>query len=181
MNEGELRDAETQLRALVSDIGMQWLLNEIDEAIAAGTAVEKALKPRRRRTQSRVPAGTPEPPPFITERLEDMPEAESDVVRRNQSIVISTRPLSRRERVALLVSALRRIMIVLPEIEDATVRMLLEPPRSENRPPIRSMQFAPDPENEHLNEESYRIDGDRREDQQILSHLFDDVYGELGE
>ncbi|MEU6099013.1 hypothetical protein [Streptomyces sp. NPDC047079] len=110
-----------------------------------------------------------------------MPEAESDVLRRNQSIVISTRPLSRRERVALLVSALGWVMIVLPEIEDSTARMLLEPPRSESRPPIRSMQFVPDPENGHLNEDNYRIDGSRHEDQQMLSYLLDEAYGELSE
>jgi hypothetical protein len=60
---------------------------------------------------------------------------------RTGSVVISTRPMHTRERVELLLDALHRMFVELPEVEESTLSVLED--GDERRPPVFRVAFAP--------------------------------------
>ena len=115
MNALEMREVEDLLRDLIRSAGLDWLLDELDEAIATGVAEEKLLQRRR---------GT------STEEYEALAVADMRTdtfhrsVKRGASVVVTTRPMNARERTELHLDALRRLFLELPEIEAETLKIV---------------------------------------------------------
>ncbi|MFD5732332.1 hypothetical protein ACFWIY_05835 [Streptomyces sioyaensis] len=159
MNALEMREVENLLRDLIRSAGLDWLIDELDEAIATGIAEEKLLQ--RRRGAS-------------TEEYEALTVAEVGTdtfhrsLKRGASVVVTTRPMNARERTELHLDALRRLFLELPEIESAALKIM----RAEDDPhraPVRSVRFVPDEE----------LTGRRDQTHEVASRLPEDTRAHL--
>jgi hypothetical protein len=136
VNALEMREVEDLLRNLIRSAELDWLLDELDEAIATGVAEEKLLQ--RRRGAS-------------TEEYEALAVADvgTDIfhrsLKRGASVVVTTRPMNARERTELHLDALRRLFLELPEIEAETLK-IVSAEGDPHRAPVRSVRFVPDEE-----------------------------------
>lgn len=59
MNQFELRRVEQQLREVLHDTALSWVLDDVDAAIAAGVPEEKILRRRPQRRGDSTPATSP--------------------------------------------------------------------------------------------------------------------------
>jgi hypothetical protein len=141
MDELELRRIDRELRGLLEGTDLEWVLDEVDEAIANGVAEERILQRRRGkgRQARRGPEGWEGPEgrgDLRVAALQDYTVAraeggELEASRRGGTLVITTRPMILRERVLLLLDAVRRVFIELPEIEAETLTELRSVPPEE--------------------------------------------------
>ncbi|MEV3954333.1 hypothetical protein [Streptomyces albogriseolus] len=137
MNESDLRELEDGLRSIIRSAGLAWLLDELDATIAAGVAEEKLLR-RRSRSIADGPEG------YETIMVaEESPDAYRRSIQRGATLVVTTRPMTSRERAELFLEALRRLLLELPRIEDEALKIMADS-GSQERVPIRSVRFAPD-------------------------------------
>lgn len=127
MTEDELQAAENAIRELLTNSPLQWIVDEVDEAISAGVPEERLL---RRRTRGA--AGThglghgavvrETGVPYETVSIHSLETGQRESWRRTGSLVITTRPMTAAERVQLFYSALRRALLEVPEIEQTALR-----------------------------------------------------------
>lgn len=149
MNTDELASVKQKLRDFASANGMQWVLGEVDEAVALGVPEIRTL--RQSSQQGRI-------------TYEDITEPDAGLIstrrRRNTEDFVTRRPMTESEQVELLVQALRRVLVDLDEIakqpikalNDPDLRDTLRPPTSteteNNRmpapPEVSGISFAPD-------------------------------------
>lgn len=129
MDPNELSRLEASLREMLEGSSLEWLLDEVDGAVAVGVPEEKLL-------QRRVRAGgeewSAEEDQVLVQDLQ-VPlhgsrqarhGAAYESAKRKGTLVISTRPMTAEERVTLLLEALRRVFVEVPTIETETLKTL---------------------------------------------------------
>jgi hypothetical protein len=126
MNDEELALLEERLRSIVVAANLEWLLPEVDATIAEGMTFPKAVEE--------------EYGDFTV--LDD--EAERPTTRRRprrRQVRVAYRPLTRRERVHVLIDAIRQVGVDGPRTEQATLSRLRA---IQDGPPIPTIDFLPD-------------------------------------
>lgn len=140
MQEDELRRLEVQLQQVLIESGFEWLTDAVEDSAAAGVPQEKLLRRRRQlRRSGSVLDGGPEEPEYTA--VSEYTQRQYRAGQRTGSVVISTRPMHTRERVELLLDALHRMFVELPEVEESTLSVLEE--GDERRPPVLRVAFVP--------------------------------------
>jgi hypothetical protein len=117
MTEQELQDAIGKLRAFAIEQGMQWVLDQVDEAIALGVPEERRLRQTNRRGQTTYEDVTPPIPIELEDPWEDRKARHSEEF-------IHSRPMTAREQAELLVDALRKVLIELDDIASGSLEAL---------------------------------------------------------
>lgn len=143
MQDEELATLEADLRSVLTDAGLQWVLDEVDRSIADGLPQERILR-RRRRTRAEP---TEDDYAKFYEAAEPADEQDARAAKRAGTLVITTEPYTPRQRLQALLLAVRRISIDLPQIEGAAVAILGSTGPRDGRPPAHSLSFrseAPD-------------------------------------
>jgi len=148
MNRSELRRVEEQLREALQDTVLSWVLDDVDAAIAAGVPEEKIL---RRRPQRRGDGPYAVSPALAAARYEvvdsrELGSAEYEASRKRGTLVIASRPMTDEERVLLLLDAVRRVLVELPETELESLRTLRAESEEDtgSRSIAESVKFEPD-------------------------------------
>ncbi|WP_153040085.1 hypothetical protein [Actinoplanes sp. TFC3] len=118
MNPDELAVFEGQLRALVADHGLGWVLASVDEAVADGILQERTLqKPRRARRTEAVFYETM----GIIDVEEPIAAAASSTGERSHGqgaggdVGVTVRAYTPQERIALIIESVQRVVVELPE------------------------------------------------------------------
>jgi hypothetical protein len=132
MEEQQLIAIEEELRAILVSVGLQWILESVDDAIASGLSIEKGIAIRQRRRWTR--SG------YENEEVAEIVEPGSR--ERPQRIVATDEPFNRQQRVSFLLSALRRAIGELPVLQEETFKSLHE--TDEPDATVRSIRFLPD-------------------------------------
>ncbi|WP_433179921.1 hypothetical protein [Actinoallomurus sp. CA-150999] len=148
MNQFEMRRAEQDIRNTLTDTGLEWVLDEVDAAIAAGVPEERIL---RRQTQRGGPHRQPMSPraaaaEYVTLDREQLSGDEYESSRKRGTLVITTRAMTDQERLELLLDALRRVLIEVPDIEGEITKTLATPPDTDEgmRVEVEDTSFEPD-------------------------------------
>ena len=164
MNEDELALLEERLRAILVAADLGWLMPEVDATIAAGVTLQKEVDEYGDATLYEVDAERP-----TTRRRP-----------RRRQVRVTYRPLTRRERVQVLVDAIRRVGVDGPRMEQAALSHLREIAEHTHAPRVRIVDFVPDEED--TTERPIRIGGGRRRERNTaasqLERLLDDLMGE---
>jgi len=133
VNPDELIRLEGSLREILDGSSLEWLLDEVDSAIAVGVSEEKLLQRRARGSgeewnvtdeldgqalvqELRAPTG---------DSRRSRHGAAYESAKRKGTLVISTRAMSVEERVGVLIEALRRVLVEVPVIEAETLKTLV--------------------------------------------------------
>lgn len=117
MGEEELQDTILHLRSFAARQGMQWVLDEVDDAIALGVPETRTLRQTSRRGQTTyedVTAG---------DELLALGQGQSRRSRRSEEFIRS-RPMTALEQVNLLLQALRTVLADLDMIATGTLEAL---------------------------------------------------------
>jgi hypothetical protein len=125
MTDQELTDAIRRLREFAIAQGMQWVINEVDEAIAVGVPETRTLRQTNRAGRTTYEDVTE---PTLRELTAD-PERRrrnrrSEEARRGHQDFVRSRPMTSREQAQLLIHALRRVLTDLDAIADGTFNSL---------------------------------------------------------
>ncbi|MDT0307351.1 hypothetical protein RM780_10290 [Streptomyces sp. DSM 44917] len=144
MDQLELRRAEQQLREALQDTALSWVIDDVDAAIAAGVPEEKILRRRQQRHSDDSPAAAAARYEVVARSLFGLVEYEAS--RKRGTLVIATRALTDGERVQLLLDAVRRVLVELPETEVAVLKTLRSEPEGDagSRSPAEAVVFVPD-------------------------------------
>jgi hypothetical protein len=113
LNEQELAETEAAIREILISAGLQWILDDVDEALSAGIWTDKPVVVRHQSRQT--PTG---------EEKFDFYEPAIPGVKGRQRNITTNIPHTRLQRVELLISALRRAIIELPAIQEDTLKNL---------------------------------------------------------
>jgi hypothetical protein len=116
MNAEELTNVKQKLRNFASANGMQWVLNEVDEAVSLGVPETRTLRQSSR--QGRIT--------YVDITGPDVGLA-STRKRRNTEDFVTRRPMTEAEQVDLLIQALRRVLVDLDEIAKQSIEALNDP------------------------------------------------------
>ncbi|WBB58235.1 hypothetical protein O7599_21600 [Streptomyces sp. WMMC500] len=184
MNQFELRRVEQQLREALQGTALSWVIDDVDAAIAAGVPEEKILRRRQQRHGDDSPAATPAAAALRYEVVDRsvLGPVEFEASRKRGKLVIATRAMTEEERVRLLLDALRRVLVELPEMELEVLKAL----RSEHggdagsRSVAEAVVFEPD-ESAQSRRSRTEIRGDRMptEGRTRVSRLVADVTREV--
>ncbi len=132
MNPFELRRLEQQLREALQDTTLSWVLDDVDAAIAAGVPEEKILRRRQQRRGDDSPATSPAAAAaryeVVDRSMLGLGEYESS--RKGGTLVIATRAMTDEERVQLLLDAVKRVLVDLPEMELEVLKTLRSEPEA---------------------------------------------------
>lgn len=141
MREDELRWLEGELQQLLVGSRFEWLMDAVEESVAAGVPQEKLLRRRRQsgRQEGQAEGAGLEEAEYTT--ISNYTQRQYRAGQRTGSVVISTRPMDARERVEQLLDALHRMFVELPEVEEGTLFILGE--GDERRTPVHSVAFVP--------------------------------------
>ncbi|WP_405165915.1 hypothetical protein OG203_13000 [Nocardia sp. NBC_01499] len=131
MDDGELEAFEGGVRIILLELGLDWVRQSIDEGIAAG--VNKAVTVPRGSKWREDPTWQMEELPFSHE-LEQPPG-------KGQLMVGNTR-LGGEQRVALIIQALKRLIVEVPEIHQDMAKRLMAVDDSGAQ--VDSISFLPD-------------------------------------
>jgi hypothetical protein len=113
LDEQELARTEAAIREILISAGLQWILDDVDEALGAGIWADKPVVVRH---QSRkTPTGE--------EKVDFYEPATPGVKGKLQSITTNI-PHTRLQRVELLISAVQRAVVELPAIQEDTLKNL---------------------------------------------------------
>ena len=116
MNTDELASVKQKLRDFASANGMQWVLDEVDEAVSLGVPEIRTL--RQSSQQGRI-------------TYEDITEPDAGLMstrrRRNTEDFVTRRPMTESEQVELLVQALKRVLVDLDGIAKQSIEALNDP------------------------------------------------------
>jgi hypothetical protein len=106
----ELEAAKQALRSFAVANGMDWLLDELDEAVAVGVVAVKSLRQASRKGEQvyeEVPASAP-----------------SARGRKRAEEFLTRRPMTDQEQVEALIGALRRVLVDLDDVARVAVEQL---------------------------------------------------------
>ncbi|MGN5379630.1 hypothetical protein ACQ4WX_27200 [Streptomyces lasalocidi] len=147
MNQFELRRVEGQLREALQDTALSWVLDDVDAAIAAGVPEEKILRRRQQRRGDDLPTS----PAAAAARYEVVDRSmlglgEYESSRKGGTLVIATRAMTEEERVQLLLDAVKRVLVDLPEMELEVLKTLRSEPEGDagRRSTAEGVVFEPD-------------------------------------
>lgn len=157
MEEEEMRRAELDLRETLEGTALEWVLDEVDAATTSGVPQEMLLQRRTR--------GGSEEWQLVSPRDSAEPEIESEgqlsfaipsPVQRGArptgkprgTWVVTTREMTLQERLLLLIEALRRVLVEVPDIADETLKALTSTPERQEgeRVAATGVRFAQDAE-----------------------------------
>jgi hypothetical protein len=124
VDEAELLLVENQLRALLEGTDLEWVLDEVDTAIAEGIPEERILRRRPRKGSPARDRWSDAAEQYMVLDYRQIDAGEIEASRKSGTLVITTRTMAVRERVLLLLDAVRRVVIELPVIEAETLRLL---------------------------------------------------------
>ncbi|WP_030932185.1 hypothetical protein [Streptomyces sp. NRRL S-646] len=148
MNQFELRRVEQQLREALQDSALSWVLDDVDAAIAAGVPEEKILRRRPQRRGDDTYAASPASAAARYEVVNrsEFGSVEYEASRKRGTLVIATRAMSDEERVQLLLDAVKRVLVELPEMELESLKMLRIEPEGDtgSRSIAEAVVFEPD-------------------------------------
>jgi hypothetical protein len=132
MDNAELELLERGMRALLTESGLGWVRANIEDGIAAGTRTEVSIPRRSSRGN--------EPPSLFDEDGFQYKELSSSSGGRQ---LIGNVRLSQAERVTLIIQAIRRLIVELPEIhQDTMKRLALTDDEADMA--VAGMEFVPD-------------------------------------
>jgi len=146
MNDEELTATNAKLRAFAASHGMQWILDEVDEAVSLGIPEVRTL--RQSSQQGRIIYED-----ITGVDLTDIPPGRRP--KRSEEFV-SRRPMTELEQVVLLVEALRRVLVDSEKIASESIDTLNQPVDrfasgsydqehpAIDLPPVDGIAFAPD-------------------------------------
>lgn len=181
MNDEDLLRVEEELRSVLEGSVLEWVLDEVDDAAATGVPEERILRRRRPRGDgaSRDPMRIAASYEVVS--LKGLQPAQIEGHRKRNSLVISTRPMTVRERVGLLFEALRRVLIEVPDIEVATLMTLFSTPDHDERDGAGSVRFIPDRGSSRRTDREASLDGQRLEthERDRLITLFEQAAAEV--
>ncbi|MFD8864037.1 hypothetical protein ACFV1F_06540 [Streptomyces sp. NPDC059590] len=148
MREDELRQLEQQLQQILIESGFEWLTDAVEDSAAAGVPQEKLLRRRRKSQPQESPfeGGVHEEPEYTA--VSEYTQRQYRAGQRTGSMVISTRPMQTRERVELLLDALHRMFVELPEVEESALSILED--GNGRRAPVHRVAFVPADTNRRL-------------------------------
>jgi hypothetical protein len=114
MNAEELAETMQKLRDFTSTNGMQWVLDEVDDAVSLGVPETRTLRQVTRQGQT------------LYEDVTDFNSTGARPSRRHRRSeeFVSRRPLTDIEQIELLVQALRRVLIDLDDIATGSIDAL---------------------------------------------------------
>ncbi|GAB2920288.1 hypothetical protein [Streptomyces mayteni] len=148
MNQFELRRVEQQLREALQDTALSWVLDDVDAAIAAGVPEEKILRRRQQRRGEDSPATSPAAAAARYEVVDRsaLGHVEYEASRKRGTLVIATRAMTDEERVQLILEAVRRVLVELPEMELEVLKTLRTEPEADvgSRSTAEAVVFEPD-------------------------------------
>lgn len=114
MDEEELRQLYDALRVFASEYGLDWVVAEVDESAALGVVeVQRLQQTTRRGEQVYVPL----------DEIKSRPGS-----RKSAEQFLTTRPMTVREQVEVLLQAFRRVLVDLDGVAAASVSQLQELP-----------------------------------------------------
>ncbi|WP_051777512.1 hypothetical protein [Streptomyces violaceorubidus] len=148
MDQFELRRVEGKLREALQDTALSWALDDVDAAIAAGVPEEKILRRRQQRRGDNLPATSPAAAAaryeVVDRSMLGLGEYESS--RKGGTLVIATRAMTEEERVQLLLDAVKRVLVDLPEMELEVLKTLRSEPEGDagSRSMAEGVVFEPD-------------------------------------
>lgn len=131
MDDQELSRMEVELRGIMAESGLDWVLSRLNEAIPYGIVEERSVDQYDSRQESKLPV------PSLMD--------EDGTFRHNgrPRLAITSRPQTVQERVLSLLEALERITIELPAIEQDALTSLASVGADE-KAAARSVRFSPD-------------------------------------
>jgi hypothetical protein len=151
MTREELHDAIRKLRAFTAAQGMQWVLDEVDDAISLGVPETRTLRQTNRQGFVTYEDITAEPDDYF---LLEQPQGRRG--RRSEEFIRS-RPMTPQEQAHLLLDALSRVLTELDAIaagalealDPATLAVYLDPEEKTRIsrirvPRVESISFTPD-------------------------------------
>jgi hypothetical protein len=133
LEEPELIELETEMRAIMASAGLQWILDSVDAAISAGISSEKGIVIRHRQRWTRGGFEDVDIPEVIGPGSRERP----------QRTVVSNEPFTPRQRVNLLLSALEQAVTELPVIQVET-RKNLNGTEHQQDTFVESIRFLPE-------------------------------------
>lgn len=167
MDENELIELEQGIRAALADSGLDWVLADIEEGIKARGRVEVVV-PRGRKTEEQ-------------DSLFDGNALDYAVPPRGYKgqTMVGNVPVSRADRVALMIEALGRLIVEMPAIHEDAVNLLAD---SKDRDSVAyDMAFLPDEDDSAQPvpgiEAIRAATGRRREAEAFLARLSEEVMG----
>lgn len=183
MNDLEVQRIDLEIRELLAGTVIEWVLDEVDAAIAGGVPEERILRSRAQRSR-RDPSsgGQAAAERFETIGLQQADGREYETSRKSGRLVITTRVMTRLERVQLLLEALSRVLLELPEIELEAIKLLGIVPESDKGTRVEAdgIAFAPDEATRHPRERpSVMKDRLRQADREDLRRLFTSAQREV--
>ncbi|MGW0060577.1 hypothetical protein ACWDTT_11700 [Streptosporangium sandarakinum] len=186
MDEDDLARVELGLRDALTGTSLEWVLDEVDAAIAAGVSEERVLRRRNQRGNTAddydLAAEVAEAARYETVYRTTAGSVEHETSSKGGSLVITTLPMTIRQRVELLIEALRRVLIELPEIEEEAIKMLHTAPSGERgrRSEVTSVRFAPSQEAGRRTEREIELSPQRLTDRrETLKTLLADLASEV--
>ncbi len=111
MDEADRLAEYDKLRQLASRLGMQWVLDELDDAVSLGVIEVKQLRQVTRRGQM---------------VYEEVPAAVGATGRKRAEEFLERRSLTPEERVRALIGALRRVVLELDDVATSAVEQVNE-------------------------------------------------------
>jgi hypothetical protein len=109
MNGDELERAYGTIRQFALDHGLEWVLTELDEAIAIGVLENRELRQSTRGGHTIYEDAVPTPGPTR---------------RRNVEVFLSRRPMTTLEKIDALLGALRRVLLDLDAVARESITQL---------------------------------------------------------
>jgi hypothetical protein len=122
MNERELVRLEQELLAMLSGTDLDWVLSSVREGIAAGRPEEVHVR-RERQGEEVLPLDLTDEGMYSLEE-----PSNTDAGRRSSKgqRLVRNVPLRPAERVILIIEALRRVIVELPAIHEAALKLLMQ-------------------------------------------------------
>lgn len=153
MTDQELADTIRKLREFAVAQGMQWVLNEVDEAIALGVPETRTLRQTNRAGRTTYEDVTePAIPELATGPVRRRRNRRAEETGRGRQDFVRSRPMTLREQAGLLIHAVRRVLTDLDAIADGTIDALDLGSLSDEQdafvdypaPRVGAIRFAPD-------------------------------------
>jgi hypothetical protein len=114
MEPQELAMLEVQIRSILAAADLQWIAENVDDAISAGVSSEKGITIRKGRGLTLFG----EEPDIVAEIVEPGSR------QRPQRIVATNEPVTQEGRIGFFITALRRAVAELPGIQEESVKTL---------------------------------------------------------
>lgn len=184
MDDSELQNIEQQIRDTLSGTEIEWILDEVDLAVSAGVPEERILRRRTHRNRGDQIPTTPDAlaSEYTLLMSSEIASSDYEASRKRGTLVITTRPMTKQERLQILLDSIRRVFIELPEIELKTLETLREIPENDEggREEVESVAFKIDAQHARRSERTLHIEERlTRSQREIINHLITAVESEI--